>query len=214
MELEELANTIRACRKCKLSLTRRNAVPGEGNPKASVMIIGEAPGATEDEMGRPFVGSAGKLLDELMKRIGLDRSKVYITNLVKCRPPNNRDPEADEISACSPYLDLQISLIKPKLIVTLGNFSTSYILGKIGIRDARISKVRGKFYFWKELDVTVFPTYHPAAALYNPRLRKVLEEDFDAIGRRINSKRVTIDSFFDKDGSRNKEQEGNSNSSQ
>ncbi|MBW9141409.1 MAG: uracil-DNA glycosylase [Candidatus Aramenus sp.] len=213
MDIDQLAKTIRACKKCKLSLTRRNAVPGEGNPHSDVMIIGEAPGATEDETGRPFVGSAGKLLDQLLKRIGLDRDKVYITNLVKCRPPNNRDPDEEEITACSPYLDLQIALIKPKVIVTLGNHSTSYILGKIGVKDVKISRVRGRFYDWGDLNVLVFPTYHPAAALYNPRLKRVLEEDFDTLGRRISSKRVTIDSFFDKNGLGNKEQEGNSNSS-
>ncbi len=201
MNLDELNNVIRNCKLCKLSISRINAVPGEGNPNASVLFIGEAPGATEDEMGRPFVGSAGKLLDELLKSIGLDREKVYITNLVKCRPPNNRDPEPDEISSCSPYLETQISLINPKIIVTLGKHSTIYMLKKVNISVTSISKVRGKFYKWNA--ILIFPTYHPAAALYNPKLREVLEKDFKTLGSKIGSKLFTLDNFMSENGSRN-----------
>lgn len=201
MNLDELNNTIRSCKLCKLSISRINAVPGEGNPKALVLFIGEAPGATEDKMGRPFVGSAGKLLDDLLKSIGLDRGKVYVTNLVKCRPPNNRDPEPDEISSCSPYLEAQIAIINPKIIVTLGKHSTIYMLNKLNINVTSISKVRGKFYKWN--DILIFPTYHPAAALYNPNLREVLEKDFKVLGSKIGSKLFTLDNFMNENGSRN-----------
>ncbi|AWR94617.1 type-4 uracil-DNA glycosylase [Acidianus brierleyi] len=201
MDLDELNSTIRSCKLCKLSISRTNAVPGEGNPKASVLFVGEAPGATEDKMGRPFVGSAGKLLDELLKSIGLDREKVYITNLVKCRPPNNRDPESDEISSCSPYLETQISLINPKIIVTLGKYSTIYMLKKVNINVTSISKVRGKFYEWN--NILIFPTYHPAAALYNPNLKEVLEKDFKVLGSKIGSKLFTLDNFMNENGPRN-----------
>jgi len=201
MNLDELNNTIRSCKLCKLSISRINAVPGEGNPKALVLFIGEAPGATEDKMGRPFVGSAGKLLDDLLKSIGLDRGKVYVTNLVKCRPPNNRDPEPDEISSCSPYLEAQIAIINPKIIVTLGKHSTIYMLNKLNINVTSISKVRGKFYKWN--NILIFPTYHPAAALYNPNLREVLEKDFKVLGSKIGSKLFTLDNFMNENGSRN-----------
>ncbi|AAY79580.1 type-4 uracil-DNA glycosylase [Sulfolobus acidocaldarius] len=212
MELDEIANEIKVCRKCKLWMDRRNAVPGEGNPKAKVMFIGEAPGETEDEEGRPFVGSAGKLLTKLIEdTLGIKRDEVFITNVVKCRPPNNRDPEEDEITACSSYLDLQIRLIKPQVIVTLGRHSTSYILSKANIEFHSITKSRGKVYEWKIDDhvINIFPTYHPAAALYNPNLRSVLEEDFKMIRKLINvskdSKRYTIEFFLGgEDRSRNK----------
>ncbi len=201
MNIDELSNVIRSCKLCKLSLTRINAVPGEGNSKTSILFIGEAPGATEDKMGRPFVGAAGKLLDELLRSIGLDRGKVYITNLVKCRPPNNRDPEPDEISSCSPYLETQIALINPKIIVTLGKHSTIYMLKKVDINVTSITKVRGKFYEWK--GILIFPTYHPAAALYNPNLRKILENDFKTLGNKIGSKLFTLDNFMSENGSGN-----------
>jgi len=206
MSLEEIAKQVRECTKCKLHLTRKNAVPGEGNPNAEIMLIGEAPGANEDEEGRPFVGAAGKLLTELLSSIGLNRKDVFITNLVKCRPPNNRDPEEDEIIACSPYLDEQIRIIKPKIIVTLGKHSTTYILGKIGMKVKSISAVRGKFFTWNYGNVTisVFPTYHPAAALYNPSLRDELFSDFKKISERLNSKVFTLDYFLEKNGSGNK----------
>ncbi len=206
MSLEEIAKQVKVCTKCKLYLTRKNAVPGEGNPNAQIMLIGEAPGANEDEEGKPFVGAAGKLLTELLSSIGLSRKDVFITNLVKCRPPNNRDPEEDEILACSPYLDEQIKIIKPKIIVTLGKHSTTYILGKIGMKVKSISSVRSKFFTWNYENVTilVFPTYHPAAALYNPSLRDDLFSDFKKISERLNSKTFTLDYFLKNNGSGNK----------
>ncbi|WP_338603801.1 type-4 uracil-DNA glycosylase [Sulfolobus tengchongensis] len=197
--LDEVANEIRSCKKCKLWQFRKNAVPGEGNSKAEVMFIGEAPGENEDNEGRPFVGAAGKLLTKLINEVlGLSRAEVFITNVVKCRPPNNRDPEEDEINACSPYLDMQIELIKPRIIVTLGRHSSSYLFRKMGMKMESISRVRGKFYTWNnnEHKILVFPTYHPAAALYNPPIRKILEEDFRRVKEAVSSKTVTLDNFL------------------
>ncbi|MEJ2776834.1 type-4 uracil-DNA glycosylase [Sulfolobaceae archaeon RB850M] len=219
MDLEEIAKLVRSCTKCNLWKSRTNAVPGEGPSNAKIMFIGEAPGENEDLEGRPFVGAAGKLLTKLIEEIlGLKRNEVFITNVVKCRPPNNRDPTEEEILACSPYLDSQIEVIKPKIIVTLGKHSTSYIFSKASITFTSISKVRGKWYVWKkgeEVEIKVFPTYHPAAALYNPSLRKVLEEDFRKIRSEIgkeNSKGFTIEYFLGvQNRLRDKGEEGNSN---
>ncbi len=214
-ELEEISREVASCTKCRLYLTRRNAVPGEGNPKAEIMFIGEAPGENEDLQGRPFVGAAGKVLTENIEKIlGLRRDQVFITNVVKCRPPNNRDPMEDEIAACSPYLDRQIMAIKPKVIVTLGRHSTKYILNKIGKEFRSIMAVRGSVI---EADlgygkVKIIPTLHPAATLYNPRLRKYFDDDFrkiaEIIGSRGKNKSVTLMDFLD--GSRDKGEKGNS----
>jgi DNA polymerase len=178
-ELRRISEEIEACSKCPLHLTRRRAVPGEGNPNAEVMLIGEAPGEVEDETGRPFVGAAGKLLNSLLQDIGVDRSSLYITNVVKCRPPNNRDPTDEEINACKPYLIRQIAVVRPRRIVTLGRHSTRVILGLGGLRVSEISRVRGRVFkvAIAGVEVEVYPTYHPAAALYNPSLRGVLKED-------------------------------------
>lgn len=188
MRLEEIAEEIRKCERCPLHLGRKKAVPGEGNERAKVMLIGEAPGKNEDEQGRPFVGAAGRLLEGLLESIGLRRSEVFITNVVKCRPPGNRDPRPEEIEACLPYLREQISLINPDVVVALGRHSAGVLLGKIG--GVSVMKVRGKVF---ERDVfgrvrKVLPTLHPAAALYNPKLKSLLEEDFvklkELIGQR------------------------------
>ncbi len=178
-ELRRISEEIEACSKCPLHLTRRRTVPGEGNPNAEVMLIGEAPGEVEDETGRPFVGAAGKLLNSLLQDIGVDRSSLYITNVVKCRPPNNRDPTDEEINACKPYLIRQIAVVRPRRIVTLGRHSTRVILGLGGLRVSEISRVRGRVFkvAIAGVEVEVYPTYHPAAALYNPSLRGVLKED-------------------------------------
>jgi len=178
-ELRRISEEIEACSKCPLHLTRRRAVPGEGNPNAEVMLIGEAPGEVEDETGRPFVGAAGKLLNSLLQDIGVDRSSLYITNVVKCRPPNNRDPTDEEINACKPYLIRQIAVVRPRRIVTLGRHSTRVILGLGGLRVSEISRVRGRVFrvTIAGVEVEVYPTYHPAAALYNPSLKGVLKED-------------------------------------
>jgi len=176
---------VNACRKCDLWRTRKNPVPGEGDTHATVMLIGEAPGYWEDVRGRPFVGAAGKFLDEMLSRIGLPRRKVYIANILKCRPPENRDPLLLEVKACTPFLDRQIQVIRPKLIVTLGRHSTSYILSKAGFRDVEgITRLRGKVYAADVLGlgVSVIPTYHPAATLYSAKYRDGLESDFLLLG--------------------------------
>ncbi|MHA1505657.1 MAG: type-4 uracil-DNA glycosylase [Candidatus Asgardarchaeia archaeon] len=176
----KLNEEVKNCKKCPLWKSRKNAVPGEGNLEPIVMLIGEAPGRQEDIQGRPFVGAAGKLLDENLKKIGISREEVYITNVVKCRPPGNRDPTELEIQICSKYLDRQIDLIKPKIIVTLGNHSTKYILEKFGFKHRGISREHGKVYKVDTLyqRFYIMPIYHPAAALYNRGLEGVLEGDF------------------------------------
>jgi DNA polymerase len=172
--LTELARRISVCPSCDLSKTRTHAVPGEGNPNADIVLIGEGPGFYEDQQARPFVGPAGKFLDELLASIGLKRSDVFICNVLKCRPPGNRDPLPGEIAACKPWLDEQIDTIKPRVIVTLGRFSMSrYFPGQA------ISKIHGQPRTFG--DVTVVPMYHPAAALHQASLRKTIEYDFQKL---------------------------------
>jgi uracil-DNA glycosylase len=169
-ELTVLYQEVRTCQKCILSEGRTNAVPGEGPKDAEIMFIGEAPGFHEDRQGRPFVGAAGKYLEDLLATIGLTREQVYIANVIKCRPPGNRDPQPEEIEACRPYLDRQIDLIRPRLIVTLGRFSMQrYFPG------ASISRIHGQA---KRVgNVIYYPMFHPAAALHQPRWRSLVEED-------------------------------------
>jgi DNA polymerase len=145
---------------------------GTGNPQASIMFVGEAPGFYEDQQGEPFVGAAGKLLNELLQSAGLSRSEVYIANVIKCRPPNNRDPEPDEVETCKPFLMQQINLIKPKVVCSLGNWATQTLLEK----KVGITKVRGQAI--RLQDFVLFPLLHPAAALHQGNLRGPLEEDF------------------------------------
>ena len=170
-EFDLLVQQIKTCTLCGLSEKRTNAVPGEGSLDADLMFIGEGPGFYEDRDGRPFVGPAGHFLDELLASICLSRQEVYITNMVKCRPPNNRDPLPSEIDACRPYLERQIEMIAPKVVVTLGRYSFSKFFP-----GEPISKARGRSRRWRNL--AVFPIYHPAAALHNPKLRTVIESDF------------------------------------
>jgi DNA polymerase len=170
-EFDELEQQINTCTLCSLSNGRNRAVPGNGSRTADIMFIGEGPGYYEDQQGLPFVGNAGNVLNQLLASIGLKREDVYVTNMVKCRPPQNRDPQPDEIKACQTYLDKQIEMIDPKVIVTLGRFS----FGKFFPGES-ISKARGKPRRWKNL--MVFPVYHPAAVLHNPKLRTALEDDF------------------------------------
>lgn len=202
-EYEKLVNEITSCKKCGLWETRTNAVVGEGPLDADIMFIGEAPGYNEDVQGRPFVGAAGKLLTELISSIlGLERSSVYITNVVKCRPPENRDPREDEIKACTPYLIRQLELIKPKIIVTLGRHSTKFIFRLMSKPFYSITRVRGRVFVGTivGVEVKVIPTYHPAAALYNPRLRSDLERDFQLIALEHKNLRkgvkVGLEKFF------------------
>ena len=169
-ELTELYKEIAICQRCELSQGRIKAVPGEGPENAEIMFIGEAPGFHEDRQGRPFVGAAGKFLDELLASIGLTREDVYIGNVIKCRPPGNRDPLADEIAACKPFLDKQIELIQPKLIVTLGRFSMARYFP-----NAKITRIHGQP---KRIGGRIcYPMFHPAAALHQPKWRPIVKED-------------------------------------
>ena len=174
LALREVSESVSVCQKCELSKGRNMAVPGEGNPNADIVFIGEGPGFHEDKQGRPFVGQAGKFLDELLASIDLRRQDVYICNVVKCRPPSNRDPQPGEIEACSPWLQQQLDIIKPKMIVTLGRFSMSrYFPGQA------IGRIHGQT---KEVDgVVIVPMYHPAAALHQASLRRVIEQDFQKL---------------------------------
>lgn len=173
-ELDQIAAEIRACTACILHRGRNQAVPGEGPANATIVFVGEAPGFHEDQQGRPFVGPAGQFLEELLASIGMRREEVYITNIVKCRPPGNRDPLPDEIAACSKFLERQLALIRPKLVVTLGRFSMAYFLP-----HARISEVHGQPQ--RVGGIICYPLYHPAAALHQPSLRRTVEEDFRRI---------------------------------
>jgi DNA polymerase len=174
---------MKICTRCDLSKTRTNVVVGEGSLDADILFIGEAPGYHEDKQGRPFVGKAGKILDELLDSVGLTREEIYITNILKCRPPKNRDPHPDEITACTPYLDRQIETIQPKVICTLGNFATRYIFTSFGLTPESIGKIHGKRFRARNLvvNVTILPLYHPAAAVYTPTMMPTLLNDFAAV---------------------------------
>jgi len=176
--LSDVAAEVRVCTLCELSLTRTNAVPGTGPEDAEVVFIGEGPGWHEDQQGLPFVGASGKFLTELIQRAGLQREDVFITNVVKCRPPGNRDPLPDEMEACAPYLNHQIDTIDPLVVVTLGRFSMSRYFP-----NERISRIHGQPR--KSGRRTVVPMYHPAAALHQGSLRGAIEEDFDQLGKFI-----------------------------
>jgi len=187
MNIEEIEEKVKKCTKCPLYKTRKNAVPGEGNRNAEIMFIGEAPGKNEDEQGKPFVGKAGQFLDFAMSDIGVKREDVYITNVVKCRPPKNRDPREEEIKACSPYLDEQIASIKPKILCTLGKFATSYILSSYGFGVESISRAHGKVYTSPVAMVKIIPMYHPAATIYNPALKEQFLRDMKVVKSAIES---------------------------
>jgi len=183
-ELERLSYQIKNCNKCPLHKNRKNAVPGEGNWKNKIMIIGEAPGFNEDEQGKPFVGKAGKLLNEFLSSIGKRRVDVFITNVVKCRPPNNRQPEEEEIRICtSLYLDKQIEFIKPKIIVCLGNVSANYIFKKFGLKFESMNKSHGKVFSVSNLFIQtkIIATYHPAAILRNQNLMAIAKSDWEIV---------------------------------
>lgn len=171
LELKKIAEAVSACNKCELCHSREKGVPGEGPPDAEIMFIGEGPGFHENMQGRPFVGAAGDLLVELLGAIGMKREQVFITNVVKCRPPGNRDPLPEELNACNPFLEKQIQIINPKVIVTLGRFSMARF-----IPQAKISEIHGQPV--KVKGMLVVPFFHPAAALHRPSLRPVVEEDF------------------------------------
>ncbi|MEM1526157.1 MAG: type-4 uracil-DNA glycosylase [Ignisphaera sp.] len=197
---EELEESIKTCFRCPLHRYRRNPVPGEGSKTSKVMLIGEAPGATEDEMGRPFVGAAGKLLTLTLESIGIKREDVYITNVVKCRPPQNREPIEEEIENCSIYLESQISLLKPKVVVTLGNIAGKKIFSLASKPWNGVTRMRGKVYKLTILgfEVHVIPTIHPAAALYNPAMRTILLNDLKLVKDLLSSTSTLSTSATDK----------------
>ena len=167
LSLAALEPRVRSCTLCPLAQTRTNAVFGEGNPHADVLFVGEGPGETEDQTGRPFVGLAGQKLDEVLNSVGIQRESVYISNVVKCRPPGNRVPSRSEMDGCFPYLESQIALIKPALIVTLGNTSTQWLMPDI----PGITKSHGRFFTWRG-GILLFPMFHPSYLLRNPSREK------------------------------------------
>ena len=173
--LELFYNEIKNCSKCSLSKSRTKLVFGVGNSNADIVIVGEAPGKNEDLEGEPFVGRSGKLLDKILEAVGLNRKKVFILNVVKCRPPENRDPKPKEISECEPYLKKQLELIKPKLIVALGRIAAITLLDS---KDS-LTNMRNKIHKYENIDLLV--TYHPAALLRNPNFKKPTWEDFKII---------------------------------
>ncbi len=178
-DLEAVARVVKECRLCKLGAMRKNAVPGEGHPRARIMWIGEGPGADEDEQGRPFVGAAGRMLDRLIAAMGLAREEVFIGNVVKCRPPHNREPEPDEVRACLPYLARQIELIRPEVIVILGATALKALIDP----RAYITRMRGK---WIERGgIMIMPTFHPAALLRDPGRKKDVWADMQQVLERI-----------------------------
>ena len=184
-ELELIASEVRICPDCELCRTRTNAVPGTGNATADIMLIGEAPGMNEDKTGEPFVGASGKFLTELLSAAGLERSDVFITNVVKCRPPGNRDPLPDEIQACRQYLDRQIEVINPRVIVTLGRYSMSR-----WFPNERISRIHGQP---RVADGRmIVPMFHPAAALHQASLRATIESDFARLPEIVDEARRTM----------------------
>lgn len=180
--LQELAGFIGECDRCKLSKGRKNIVFGEGNPRARLVFVGEAPGMEEDITGKPFVGQAGKLLTDIIKAMGLTRAEVYICNIVKCHPPRNRDPEPDEIATCLPFLRAQISLIQPEVICTLGRISLQSLVDK----GLKITGDRGR---WRSfMDIPLMPTYHPAYLLRYPQAKRQVWEDVQGIMQELGLK--------------------------
>lgn len=178
--LDALTREASDCSLCDLSKNRTQVVFGEGSVRAGMLVVGEAPGAREDERGRPFVGPAGELLRGGLRKVGLDEDDVYITNTVKCRPPNNRDPREEELSACRPYLNRQLELIDPRVVLTLGNFALRYCLGE----ERNISRARGEAYEWQQR--TIVPTYHPAYILRNRDQAQPFLDDLHLAARQIN----------------------------
>ncbi len=183
-KLKYVADLVAKCNKCSLSKTAINPVPGSGNSDAKIVFIGEAPGEQEDKQGLPFVGNSGKLLDKLLNTIQIDRSDVYICNILKHRPPNNRDPEPAEIKLCTPYLKAQLEIIRPQIIITLGRFSMNYFFPL-----ESISRIHGsvKKILWQNMSLTIIPVYHPSAGLRNGAMLTALQTDFLKIGQYLHS---------------------------
>lgn len=182
-KMGQLYLEVQGCRRCDLWRGRRNPVLGEGNIDSGVLLVGEAPGRREDETGRPFAGAAGQLLDSLLWGIGLRRGDLYIGNVVKCRPPGNRPPRVEEVMACSPYLERQLGILEPRVIVPMGNTATLHLMNRFGLSPMRIGEIHGKPLRveapWGR--VILFPTYHPASALYMKGLEDILRRDFKSL---------------------------------
>ena len=187
-DLEKLKEECESCQKCSLATTRTKVVFGKGNINPSVLIIGEAPGKNEDLSGEPFVGAAGKVLDNLMAIAGL-KNQYYVANILKCRPPNNRNPLKDEKKLCTPFLEKQISILSPKIIITLGNHATEFMLKDTFENYPGITKLRGTPINNKD-GLTIFPTFHPAAAIYDNKKMVVIEEDFKTLGSILKDNKV------------------------
>lgn len=182
-EMKNIADLVKNCKKCDLWKTRTKPVIGEGSEDANIIFIGEAPGYNEDRQGLPFVGKAGGILDQSLDSIGLQRQDVYIANILKCRPPKNRNPLKSEVDICTGYLNKQIELIQPEVIIPLGNFATSYIFEKFGLKYDKISNVHGRIFQVSTIfgNIKIIPMYHPAVATYNPNTKDILIEDFKSI---------------------------------
>jgi DNA polymerase len=178
-KLKYIESLISKCQRCSLYKTATQAVPGAGNPNSKIVFIGEAPGYYEDKKGIPFIGNSGKLLDKLLASISLKREDIFICNILKHRPPDNRDPLSEEIMACTPFLKAQLKAISPKIIITLGRFSMNFF-----IKDVQISRIRGQILpiKWQGLDFTLIPVYHPSAGLRNGAMLTALQQDFKTIG--------------------------------
>lgn len=192
-EYRVLTNEILSCTKCRLSIGRTHAVPGEGPVPCRLMFIGEAPGEKEDRSGRPFAGRAGTVLQDLLISIGLSRKEVFITSILKCRPPGNRDPRDDEITSCRPYLLRQIALLRPSVIVAMGRFSAAVMMDQFGMRKGRISEIHGNLFRAETPygSVILFPVYHPAVVTHNPRLRDDLIQDFQQLKNVLDNEGIT-----------------------
>lgn len=186
-DMEKISILVSNCKKCKLYKTRTKPVFGDGSKNSDLLFIGEAPGRNEDIDGTPFVGRAGKILNDLLESIGLQRNEVYIANILKCRPPKNKNPMKNEIKICTKYLDKQIDIIKPKIIVPLGNFASKYIFDKFDLEHDKIRSIRGKTYKTNNSigNIIIIPIYHPAAAIYDPNKKNILLEDFKIIKKNI-----------------------------
>lgn len=185
--MKRITISVEYCKKCNLYKTRNKPVVGVGSFDAKILFIGEAPGYNEDLQGKPFVGKAGEILDDLLESIGLQRSEVYISNILKCRPPNNRNPLKSEIETCTKHLDEQIRIIQPKIIAPLGNFSSLFIFEKFGLKHDKMSNIHGKVFRTNTLfgSIRIIPLYHPAVATYNPNTKNILLDDFRAIKKTI-----------------------------
>lgn len=187
-QLKKIKEEVLSCQKCSLYKTRIYPVIGEGNHQAKIILVGEAPGSSEAKTGRPFCGQAGKVLDELLDTAAIKRKEIYITNILKDRPPANRDPQKEEIKACLPYLERQIAIIKPKIICSLGNYATVCLLEKYGLKGKieGISKIHGQV-FESKADfgpIKIIPFYHPAVVVYNEKMKETLKKDFKILNER------------------------------